>query len=720
MSDLKGFSLRKKNGRRIVPKESAQDVPALPDDRSRHALQEKHGANGNSEPRSAPRSRSRPGGKTSDFVKKRYSVRYAQPPDFSHGDAPPMPGMPKLASGYGQQRSRDPSPAQRAADLGILNDSSLRAENGLSGMDLLALNAKAALVVTTFLTKASEQDIAEYEKNLMKVKNRASTDLQHNVYQNRTQFIKISKEAEKLKTEMQTLRGLMSELTSTLGHASMSSTSGRDSPTYDEGANIARKRANRSSVANLEAMWNTQLQALWKNIEGSQKSLPAIPGRHIVLESGFWVELDAATWKPRRPVHIVLLNDHLLVAIRRRKRMDPSTPAQQAPTKLVAEKCFQLQDIDITDLTSGAKEIKGPFQETRDISNSITIRHGKASFTYRSDRPNDKEKSGLLVAFKRTLDELRRAERADVDEMGNKSKDTMNYLTTSDPAISRDPGLLRSLSRVKDRPDVLIEVDGKQRNLRWVESQIDELDIDIALQRFDVAVDRVEQLRHLARGLKGNNVAQELVNVKLDERASKLAGKHHSPPPARRHPRRPSTPPTIPSTDHPAELLTTRLTHTAALLTPTKTLTSHLTRLSYAPLARSTYLSARTATLTTLARRCVFEGDLLGYITALSYIYFTLIKNTIHVFQQCFDQPSMSAVVVWAKAHLDVFNENLGRGLSCVERGGGVWTASLARAREMAAGMGEVGVDFVGLVGRGLEGVEEAEGGQRAASEREG
>ena len=368
------------------------------------------------------------------------------------------------------------------------------------------------------------------------MKNRASTDLQHNVYQNRTQFIKISKEAEKLKTEMQTLRGLMSELTTTLGHTSATSSTGRSSPTVDDGSSVARKRANRSSVANLEAMWNTQLQALWKNIEGSQKSLPAIPGRHIVQESGYWVELDAATWKPRRPVHIVLLNDHLLVAIRRRKRMNPETPTHQAPTKLVAERCFPLTDINIVDLMSGAKEIKGPFQETRDISNSITIRHGQESFTYRSDRPNTKEKTSLLLAFKRTLDELRRAERADVDEMGNKSKENVNYLATRDPAVSRSPALLDSLTKNKDRPDIMIDVDGKQRNLRWIEGQIDELDIDIALQRFDTAVDRVEQLRKLAKGLKGNAIAQDLINVKLDERAAKLAGKrsethllaHHS------------------------------------------------------------------------------------------------------------------------------------------------------------------------------------------------
>ena len=323
--------------------------------------------------------------------------------------------------------------------------------------------------------------------------------------------------------EMQTLRGLMSELSTTLGQASI--TSGRQSPTFDDGQSVARKRANRSSVANLEAMWNTQLQALWKNIEGSQKSLPIIPGRHVVQESGSWVELDAATWKPRRPVHIVLLNDHLLIAARKRKRVDSRTPASKAPTKLVAERCWPLQDINMMDLGSGAREIKGPFQDMSDISNSITVRHGQESCTYRSDRPDAKEKTNLLSAFKRTVEELRRAERADVDEIGNKSKETMNYLAIRDPAISRSPNLLQSLSKAKDRPEIPVDVDGKQRNLRWIEGQIDELDIDIALQRFDEAVDKVEQLRKLAKGLKSNTVAQDLINLKVDERASKLAGR---------------------------------------------------------------------------------------------------------------------------------------------------------------------------------------------------
>ena len=66
------------------------------------------------------------------------------------------------------------------------------------------------------LSNASEHDIQEYQNSLRKIKNRTSTNLQQSVYQNRTQFIKISKEAEKLKSEMQVLRGLMSDLTGAL------------------------------------------------------------------------------------------------------------------------------------------------------------------------------------------------------------------------------------------------------------------------------------------------------------------------------------------------------------------------------------------------------------------------------------------------------------------------------------------------------------------------
>ena len=506
----KGFSLRqKKSSRRppiSAPKRISNQGPAPPSSRQ-------NGVNGPTARMVAERPKL--GGNTSDLVKRRYSTRFTQLPDFSNTDAPPIPKLPE--NHLAQQRAHTASATNQrvAVDILALRDPDLQAEH----------------YATNLLSEASDQDLRNYQASLRKTKNRTSTDLQQNVYQNRTQFIKISKEAEKLKGEMRTLRGLMSELTSSLGQTSLSSTIPEARSTDDSGATRARKQANRSSVANLEAMWNVQLHALWQNVEGSQKFLPAIPGRHVVHEQGYWVELDAATWKARRPAHIFLLNDHLMVATRKKKRMDPNATSngdagKESSTRLVADKCWPLQDIDMVDLASdsGSTRTNGASDRT-EMSNAISIRHGNESFTYRSDRSSTAEKANLVLAFRRAADELRRSLQADGENPESKTKETIDYLAARDPALSHKTDLLKSLSSSKDRPEVLIDVDGKQKNLRWIEGQIDELDIELALQRFEEAVRYVEKLRRLAKGLKGNMIVKELVTTKVNERAGKLAGK---------------------------------------------------------------------------------------------------------------------------------------------------------------------------------------------------
>lgn len=376
---------------------------------------------------------------------------------------------------------------------------------------------------TTALSDASDEQLRDYQDSLRRLKNRSSTDLQQNVYQNRTQFIKISKEAEKLNEEMRTLRGLMSELNSSVSNLSSNAPLSEPRAAFDDVTTRVRKQANRSSVANLEVMRNVELQALWKNVSGSQKFLPAIPGRHIVLEQANWVELDAATWKARRQAHMFLLNDHLMVATKKKKRTDPSAlvngdTEQKPSTTLVAEKCWPLQDIDILDLASMATA-----RDRHEMAHAISIRCGHESFTYRSDRSTSSDKNNLLLAFRRTSEELRQVTKADT-ESGTKDKEAMKYHAARDPTLSQKTDLLRSLSNSKDRSEILIDVDGKQQNFRWVEEQIDELDIDIALQRFEDAVRHVEKLRKLARGLKGKSMAQDLIITKVDGRANKLAG----------------------------------------------------------------------------------------------------------------------------------------------------------------------------------------------------
>ena len=63
----------------------------------------------------------------------------------------------------------------------------------------------------------------------------------------------------------------------------------------------------------------------------------------------------------------------------------------------------------------------------------------------------------------------------------------------------------------------------------------------------------------------------------------------------------------------------------------------------------------------------------------------------------------MSACVKWAKEEVEAFNVILARQLSSTERGGQVWTQCVDRAKEHAKLLGEVGLDFTGLVGKDVE-----------------
>jgi exocyst complex component 8 len=526
--------------------------------------------------------------------------------------------------------------------------------------------------VATALADASESEIQAFQSDLRKVKNRTSVDLQASVFQNRTQFIKISKEADKVKAEMRTLRSLMSELTTTLGQTAPAS-----GPTLDS---VAQRRANRSSVANLEALWNTHLQTLWKRVEGSQKYLPAVPGRHIVYESGRWVELNAATWKPRRRVHLILLNDHLLVATEKKRTDANASPNardakdKQGPAQLVAVRCWPLQDVQMADLSM--RTTAGGSAENRlGSSNAVSVRVGTDSFTFATGSSEASEKATLLTNFRKTAEDLRKALEAESQERaGHKSSNVVQqelangYLASA----ARSPDLLDSFSSLESPAarDILIDVDGKPQNLRWVESQIDDLDIDIALQRFEEAVSRVEKLRRIAKNIKSNPLAQQIVVLKLNDRASKLA-----------------------------TVLVRYLQDSHNWLTATKSYVDWLMRLGFDDLARTSYLEARSGVIKKRIRQVIFDGDLASYIYQISLITFTIIKDTAVIFANCFPPVMMSAVVKWAKTHVDEFNELLARQVGGLEKNSPTYAACMGTVEKHVALLAEAGLDFKAFVG---------------------
>lgn len=506
----------------------------------------------------APVSRPRPppsqGGKTNDLVKRRYSTRFNNLPANYDATAPPVPSMPSIDSArYEKPTDRRPPPS-RAGDSGG------RPPGGPPVVDMKALRdprLAADQYVANLLSEATEDEIRDYEDALRKLKSRAATDLQQNVYQNRTQFIKISKEAEKLKAEMRSLRNLITELktnTTALRAASANRDPVNLSGEFSTGMS---KRDKRSSVADRTALWNSQMQSLYKSVEGSQKFLPNSMGRHVVQDAGFWIELDNATYKSRRSMHIFLLNDHLLIASRKKRKADIPNDNRAPITKLVADRCWPLLDLECVDM-AGTNDT--PSGRTK-LADAIMVRGvGQESFIYRTEKPEDPEKATLMLNIRKAIEQLRKGLKSEM-EANNKAKETINYFASRDPGLLHKTELLQTLSDIKD---MLIEVDGRQQNLRWVESQMDELDIDIALQRTELAVEKVEKMNSLARGLKSNVMAQDFINFKVEERSARLAN-----------------------------LITRDLIDNHGAQTKTKRNVSWLTRLGAEDRAREAYLEAR-------------------------------------------------------------------------------------------------------------------------------
>lgn len=426
-----------------------------------------------------------------------------------------MPALPSLDKYVQSQAQERRSPPSRGGESG-------RKVGAAPELDVRALrdpNLVAEQYVAEILSEATEDEIREYEMALRGLKSRAAADLQANVYQNRTQFIKISKEAEKLKGEMRSLKNLMSELKT-------NTTSLRSASNNTEGVQFNNdipsglsKRDKRSSVADRTALWSSQMQALYKNVEGSQKFLPNVPGRHVVQNAGPWVELDNATYKSRRSMQIFLLNDHLLIASRKKRKMDvPGAADGRGPvTKLVADRCWHLLDVEVVDMAGTGDSSSGRSK----LADAIMVRGGgqNESFIYRTEKPGDSEKVSLILNIRKTVEELRRNLQSE-REATNKAKETINYFASRDPGLLQKTELLETLSDIKD---MFIEVDGKQQNLRWVEGQMDELDIDIALQHVEEAVAKIEKLKSLAMGLKNNVMAQDFISFKVEERCAKLA-----------------------------------------------------------------------------------------------------------------------------------------------------------------------------------------------------
>lgn len=119
---------------------------------------------------------------------------------------------------------------------------------------------------------------------------------------------------------------------------------------------VERKRTLRNSVLDLQQLYRAQLTTLWSTVEGSQKYLPLIPGRHLVFETHNFIELNPATYKAKQSVSLFLLSDLLLIAGRRRTKT--AVADEKARGRMVAERCWVLADLVVIDVKDSGGGLK--------------------------------------------------------------------------------------------------------------------------------------------------------------------------------------------------------------------------------------------------------------------------------------------------------------------------------------------------------------------------
>ncbi|WVQ74291.1 hypothetical protein IAR50_003888 [Cryptococcus sp. DSM 104548] len=598
--------------------------------------------------------------KVGDKIKKRLSMRYTDNQSFSI--APPMPSQPNYldsdpyggmeelppddgdgpgagigATMFGEYGSpefsdsaftqplrvdadRSSDRQEHFADEGIrrrgATDATQTEEWDLTQLGDEKLDLQA--YVKKVLTGADQEEKKRLKAALLRERQGNQKELQRLVFKHYAEFVTISKEISTLENDMLELKELLGQWKDLPQLMGMEDTL---APTLDKNGNLERKRTQRNSVLDLQNLYRTQLTQLWSIVEGSQKYLPVVPGRHLVFESHNVIELNAATYKPKQSCSMFLLSDVLLIAGKRRMKGGGGSEVgtqdkEKERGRLVAERCWNLSELVIVDVKDGGE-----------LVNVIKVQRGKEYCVYKTNKSD--EKRAILSAFKQISRELNEKKRKD-NEKEQERRKTMwlggNDKSAHTMSVMGTPG--RALSTIG-----ISMTDSK--DLRWIDEFGDDLTMAIATRDWDRALTLVEKGQALAKTIESDPSAHALITTRLDQ----------------------LLPTFVSSLCHDLSSPNLRKAACARLI-------SLLIQLDRADLARDTFLKARRDIMMKRVRSIKCEGDISSYINELAVVCFTIVRHTSDWYMNAFKETRMaSGFVTWAKKQIETFADLFGRQL---------------------------------------------------------
>lgn len=591
----------------------------------------------------------------------------------------PMQGRPRDPTATRDDSIRQKPAAMKSPAPGKLSPAILRR--------MLAdpkFNAKT--FVRESLGDASAIEIDEFTSSLGELAVEVQEEAKDNVNKSYNEILTVNRDLSVASLELKQLRSSVSELSNMMQEFFVMAEKRLQTEEHKEqfqrkgssagllppvGADGFDKKRDRSSVAILEKIWDNQLATLFKNVEGARKYIGNSPGRHILMESGDWIELNIATLKPLQSVHIFILSDMVLVA---------SRPKDKQKELLVAH-CGHLRDVNVSFEGASSKRLSFSFgPSTRCI--------------YESRDPE--EAAHLLNVVRKAKDDFHDIYHAE-EESAKKIKESFSYLQYAQQTPGREntkspvknsrrslgsftPGktggedmdnfLIQKISMTMHSRTRSRDVTPLAQKLKSLSNGVEEIDIELGRLKFDKAVNALttleSQLKRLAdQGDDDDMMLYGLITLKLDQRRESVASKLSQ---------------TISTTSE-----------TAPLMLAVK----NMIRLGLPEDGLDLFLQNRSNLIKSLILQTGSLDNPTNYLIQIAVIRFQIIRKTVINFKDIFqnDKDKFSSILVnWCREEVERHFELIDKSLPSDET---ISPASIRSSRKQIDGLKSVGIDFV-------------------------
>lgn len=439
------------------------------------------------------------------------------------------------------------------------------------GQEFRSKDFDATRFISKKLGDKTDVEIAQYAERLALLQEKLNSEREQVMYDNYQTFLKVGLRIDKMNVDVEVLRkslrdlhhvasavrddaqqylekqrsgGLEAELGRNDSTASL--TSSMDGEMNAGRMLVAGRRLNvrkasanvRSSVLMLEDMWQRDLKELFRHVDGAQRYLPIVPGRHIVAQRDGFYFLNNATWKSLYSVHIFVLSDHVLIGARKRQPRVAAAMARGAGAgagpgassngsgvgagldghstsllsaqasssrNLVAENCWPISDIDMFEVFQDQQQGRGGNGSRRP---ALCIKHNDSVYMYKSDQIDAQQT--IVHEFRKCKQELAQLQQSS-GSPGSRRQSSSGSGISSSPSIG---GIGAGIGVGGERGATSLTARGsslrssaisasERKAFKQYEQIISDLDLKIAYRQLSAAVEMVIQYSEMFKSAPG-------------------------------------------------------------------------------------------------------------------------------------------------------------------------------------------------------------------------